>query len=139
MPPARSLAEYEAIRLAVLEAIIDRGQKLWRAAKEHRVQHYVARRWFTQHKSGEATLEALRAGESAIDAADLSRPTPPTISPLNPTEKLRRLIDGIRNEMREGQLNEGQLLLRTAPYVFHQDAPLDHFAAWLRFYVEHWG
>ena len=32
-----------------------------------------------------------------------------------------------------------EVFIRAASYVLHPDAPNDHFAAWLRFYVKEWG
>lgn len=133
----RSLAEYETIRLAVLESVVDGGRKLWRAAKEHRINLYIAQRWFAQHENGEATLSALRAGTAPIAAMEFTHGGVSEISPFRPTETLKRVIARITGCGADPTADE--VFVRAAAYVLHPDAPTDHLAAWLRFYVDRWG
>ena len=139
MRRTRTLADYTVLRLAVLEDVLERNRTVWRASRDHSIQHRIVARWLAQHESGEATLEALRSGEDVPEAMDLSHTGRTNISPLRPTPRLQVVINEIRGVLPTHGLSDDQMLHRACAYVLHEDAPLDHFVAWLRFFAERWG
>ena len=106
-------------RIAFLEAVLEQGLSITEATRARGVAQAVGSRWLQAHHAGTYTLESMRAGRLSLQVS-------PSISPIDVA--LARLCQ--RGDARSPEL----LLLRTAPYVLHPDAPLDHLAAWVRFY-----
>lgn len=119
-----------ALRLAAIEAVVVRGISLSAAERETGARRGTISRWVSAFKESGCTLEQLRTGRNF-------QRSPRELSPITPA--LQALISKTIEVAHEGKAAPDLLLRATAPYVLHPDAPLDHLAAWVRYFVREWG
>ncbi len=103
-------------RIRALELVIHEKKTIASTARRLKWAESAVAAWVKQHRTGERTLEALRAT---------------VIAP--PTHSIEVVHEYVRDDIR--YCTRTELLRATLAYVLHPDASLDDFAKWVRFYV----
>lgn len=102
-----------ATRIAAVEAVVERGHSQIEVAKDLNEWSSLISQWVQSHYTGTTTLTEMRV---ACDKA-----APPSYT------------------LRVVPKSKDALLQETAGHVLAENAPVEHFYWWLRFFVREWG